>query len=190
MKNKDVIREAIFALRKNIPPSKRKSDAEKLQQKFIDLPEFFAAKVVALYVGRDDEVDTRPIIREALRQGKTVILPRVAGGGIEWRAIDNLDELEMGPYNIPQPKITNPTIDVKEAPLLLAPGVAFDLKGGRLGYGKGYYDRSLTGYQGKVAAVAYPCQIIDEIPLDAWDVKVDILLTPDDQKEASHPPSI
>lgn len=132
---------------------------------------------VFAYCSVGSEASTRALLRAALDEGKALYLPRCQSGG-RMRAVRvrGLSELTPGRFGIPEPMGGE---ELKgEADLNIVPGLAFDRRGGRLGYGGGYYDRFLSGHRCPAAALAYPCQVIGRVPLEAHDVPVDYIITP------------
>ncbi len=140
-----------------------------------------------LYVDYHGEVGTFTLIEDALINGKAVYLPKVHEGFNEARMdfyrIASSYELVDGPLGIPEP-IPNVEKcfsyeDFKDEKLLMiVPGVAFDLNGNRLGYGKGYYDNYLKDKPNIVTVgVCFSMQLKDEIPADESDVKLDLIVT-------------
>jgi 5-formyltetrahydrofolate cyclo-ligase len=120
-----------------------------------------------------DEVDTRELVRDALRE-KAVLLPYVAQERIYAGAITDLDDLSRGPYGTLEPATKRPAAEID---LVLVPGVAFDRSRHRLGYGKGYYDAFLRGVPAVKVGVAFARQIVPSIPAEAHDVQMDIVVT-------------
>lgn len=156
-----------------------------IQGKLNSLPEFLAASTVLFYVDVRSEVRTREAIRDALLQGKKVVVPFCLTGELGLFYLDSMDELESGAYAILEPrtelrenrdKICSPeAID-----LVIVPGIAFDARGGRIGYGRGYYDRLLVRLRSAVptVALAYDCQVLpNELPLDGRDILMDKIVT-------------
>lgn len=132
---------------------------------------------VFVYFAVGSEVDTLPLIKAALSDGKALYLPRCVKRG-DMRAIRtlSLDELRPGRYGIPEPAGEH---ELDASPdLCIAPGLAFDIAGGRLGYGGGYYDRYLAKYRPHTAALAYQCQMIASVPVQAHDMRMDNIITP------------
>lgn len=110
---------------------------------------FYRAGSLLCYVSYGSELDTRELIREALRLGKEVYVPRVGENRrMDFFQIGALEELQPGFHGIPEPPETARIYmgEREERALMLMPGVAFDLYGNRLGYGGGYYDRYLASH--------------------------------------------
>ncbi|MDR2156683.1 MAG: 5-formyltetrahydrofolate cyclo-ligase [Clostridiales Family XIII bacterium] len=102
------------------------------------------AGVLFTYVGRNDEIDTLPLIEQALAEGKRVCAPAVRGGGVmDAKEIASVDDLTLGAMNLIEPCGSCPPIEPQEIELVLVPCISCDPCGNRLGYGGGYYDRYL-----------------------------------------------
>ncbi len=146
-------------------------------QRFVATEEFADAERMALYCGFKNEVLTDHIFSEAKRQGKTLYYPRVDTEGLTFHRVDSLKELSPGSHDIPEPSTQNHSMPPEELHCIVIPGVAFDIRGARLGYGKGYYDRTLKDTGARKVALAFDFQVVDFIPLQSWDVRVDCIVT-------------
>lgn len=148
-----------------------------LQRRFLDLPEFQAARTLALYAPIHREVDTAAVAAAALAAGKTVLYPAVVGDDLKFCPVADLGELAPGRYGIPEPG--GEGCDPAQADLIVVPGVAFDLCGRRIGYGKGYYDRALHRLEGsgKLVAFCFDFQLLQEIVGEPHDVTMDLIVT-------------
>lgn len=139
------------------------------------------AESVLLYAPLDGELDIWPLLGSALGAGKTVTLPRFDAGTCQYLACRVRDierDLELGRYGIREPRRHCEPVALNRLDFLLAPGVAFDLHGRRLGRGKGYYDRLLAEVRGRTCGVAFDEQIVDEVPVHPHDSDVNCILTP------------
>lgn len=161
------------------PEQKRKLDAA-IEAKVLGLREYAQAGTVFTYVSKSIEVDTTGIIRAALLNHKRVAVPRCVPGTreMEFHAINSMEDLEPGAFGVlePKPKAEN-LVDRGEKGLCIVPGLAFDPQGFRLGYGKGYYDRFLSGFQGKTVGICYLGCVQWNLPHGYYDRPVDILIT-------------
>jgi 5-formyltetrahydrofolate cyclo-ligase len=113
-----------------------------------------------------------------------VVVPYCVDGELELFHLENIDELEVGMYKILEPKaelrsLAEKNVPVEELDLIMVPGVAFDARGARMGHGKGYYDKLLEHARPDtpLVALAYECQLFDEIPTQAHDVFMDKIIT-------------
>ena len=135
----------------------------------MDMPEFKKAATIMFYVPFDGEVNTIEMIKLAKQLGKKITLPKILRSQKEIvpTLVECLDsQLELGPYNIRQPKEGAHALDVNALDMVIVPGVAFDEHNLRLGRGGGYYDRFLCQLSAHIPTVglAFDFQIVDQIP--------------------------
>lgn len=152
--------------------------------KFAALPEYAAARTVMCFVDVRTEVRTRQFLPEALTHDKRIVVPYCVEGELELFLLESMDELAVGMYKILEPKpelrgLPEKRVAVEELDLIMVPGVAFDRRGGRMGHGKGYYDKLLEHARPGVplVALAFECQLFDEIPTAPHDVFMDKIIT-------------
>ncbi len=132
------------------------------------------AKTVFVFVSTGEEPETRDFIARALGEGKTVAVPRCLPDGVmEARQINSLSELAAGMYGIPEPGDQAPPVRRCRIDFAVVPGICFDPDGGRLGKGKGYYDRYLQDFHGFKAGICPARRLVPSVPMDEWDVPVD-----------------
>jgi 5-formyltetrahydrofolate cyclo-ligase len=119
------------------------------------------------------------VFAEALAALKLVLYPAVCGEGLVFRRVLGLKGLQRGAFGISEPASSCEAYDPHEADLFVIPGVAFDLQGKRIGYGKGYYDKTLHSIegQGKLVGFCHDFQLVENIADEPHDVKMDILIT-------------
>lgn len=179
---KDEIRKAAHAARKS-QPDKDVVSAQ-ITDRVRSLPEYIAAKTVMYYIDVRDEARTRQALPEALQSDKKIVIPFCVDGELELFWLESMDELEEGAYRILEPKtelreVAEKRVPVEALDLILVPGVAFDRVGGRTGHGKGYYDKLLehARLETPLVALAFDCQIFDEIPMQAHDIYMDKVVT-------------
>lgn len=188
----DSIRERKDALRKqahaNRNAQENKDDlSRRIVGAFMSLPEYATAATVMFYIDVRSEVRTRHDLQLALESGKQVVVPWCnASGELELFRLASMDELELGMYRILEPKqelrgLPEKQVDVSELDLIMVPGVAFDRRGGRMGHGKGYYDKLLqhARLNTPLVALAFECQLFDEIPVADHDIFMDRVITED-----------
>ena len=166
---------------------KRREDASKIQaaemsvricERIISMSEYLRAKKILCYAALPDEVQTGGLLREILRSGRQLYLPRTRGSELEIAHMVDGTKLERGAYGILEP-VTDDLADITDMDLVLAPGVAFDREGNRLGYGKGYYDRLLKDCICTKVGLAYEMQLVDHIPSREGDIPMDKVITED-----------
>jgi len=125
------------------------------------------------------EVPTVRILGDALASGKILVMPRVTDndGGMEHIRVTNLELMQTGIWGIPEP-VGDMRVPVEEIELILVPGLAADLRGNRMGYGKGYYDRFLETAPQSIKAMLVPERFVyDSLPVKPHDVPVDYIVT-------------
>lgn len=181
IQEKKNIRNQILQHRESLDLYTRSQWDESIYNKLINSEAYKRANTIFAFVSFKSEVDTHKIIRYALEDGKTICVPRIESKqkGLEIFKIEDFEQLKKGYFGILEPVESCPEADSKELDLILMPGVAFDRQGGRLGYGAAFYDRFLSKLDKKVdkIALAYHFQILDNIPMDEHDVRIDGVIT-------------
>jgi 5,10-methenyltetrahydrofolate synthetase len=181
---KSEVRKSCLAQRATLGEEERKYKSRIIQQRLEDLPEFQKAQVVMLFLNFRDEVDTTALAQKTLDLNKKLILPRCAPKGIllPIEVKDLCEDIEPGVWGIREPKLNKGETDPSEIDLIVVPGAGFDLRGDRLGYGGGFYDRFFMRLNSLTPRVAlcFECQVIDEVPVDKHDVKMTMLITEND----------
>ena len=176
------IRNKILKIRNQISPDIRVEKDLHIRETLFSLPEFLSAKTVLFYVSFRSEVETLSLIRESLAMGKRVVLPKVdrANHVLTLYEIKNMNELSPGYMGIPEPDLPDERCAViEDIDLAIIPGAGFDLSGNRLGYGVGYYDGLLSQRTKniQIIALAYDEQLVDSIPAEKHDVRVNLIVT-------------
>jgi 5-formyltetrahydrofolate cyclo-ligase len=193
---KKALRTQFKTIRRSFPPEEQRARDEAILKKLTALKEYQQASLILTYVSTAIEVDTHRLIRQALQEGKKVAVPWCVPGKVDMKfyLIDRLEDLEPGSFGVLEPvpgrhrelKGTVNEKDLKESFCVL-PGLGFDLCGYRLGYGKGYYDRFLSGYPGVTAGVCYTACLKTQLPHGRYDRMMDILVTEKFTKRFSAP---
>ncbi|MFF2911825.1 5-formyltetrahydrofolate cyclo-ligase [Paenibacillus sp. NPDC057934] len=148
---------------------------------------------IMAYVSFRSELNTRPLLTRAWEAGCEVLLPRVvpSSGAMTLHRVTSWEELSVGTYGIMEPTAAGEDagtmVSSKLPAAVFVPGLAFDIRGGRLGYGRGYYDRLRSSWETSglcegVATplwigLAYDMQIVEEVPMDDHDAIMDMLIT-------------
>jgi 5-formyltetrahydrofolate cyclo-ligase len=179
---KKAIRKEILKIRDNIPLKIKSEKDELLKEQLFLMSEFLSAKTILFYASFRSEVDTYSMIKESLKMGRKVVLPRVdkQKHALVLYELKDMKELTPGYMGIPEPSVSDERIvDINEIDLVIIPGAAFDYSGNRLGYGAGYYDILLSHRKKRtpVIALAYEEQLVDSIPAEEHDVRVDMIVT-------------
>jgi 5-formyltetrahydrofolate cyclo-ligase len=176
---KSDLRKAALALRDTLPAAARQAAAEAVAARAFPLP-ITPGAIVSGYMPLKSEFNPLPLMRKLAAAGAALALPVVAGRGksLIMRAYEFGQELDVGVWGIREPKPDAPEV----APdILLMPLAAFDRRGGRIGYGAGYYDVTINALRGRksVAAVglAYAAQEGPSVPTTERDATLDLVLT-------------
>ena len=181
---KQRLREERLAAREVLSEQERSVLDDRITQKLLATSEYAEATTVLTYVSVSSEVSTRMFIECALRDGKTVAVPRcLPGHCLEFVAIVSLEQLVAAPFNLLEPAKELPAVteDQKNNSICIVPALLVDTKGYRLGYGAGFYDRFLSTYPGKKICLAYQQNLSRTmLPHTAFDVAVDLVITESD----------
>ncbi len=164
-------------MEKNLAAEKSRRIAERVQT----LTAWKQAKTVLAYLPCQNETDASILLRAALREGKTAAVPVSDPETLGMLAAELSDfaELAPGAYGILEPKTVVP-IAPERLELVLVPGIAFDRSGGRIGFGKGYYDRFLKKTNAKTVALCYAFQLVPDCFLESEDYPMDYIVTEDE----------
>jgi 5-formyltetrahydrofolate cyclo-ligase len=151
---------------------------------FMLLPEYSTAETVMFYAHVGSEVRTRDELAAAAQGKKRVVVPYCAAGRLHLFHLQDINELETGTYGILEPRQSlrsdvKKSLEVQAVDLFMVPGVAFDRQGGRLGVGKGYYDKLLqhARHDALLVGLAFECQLFDQLPRELHDVIMDRVIT-------------
>ena len=178
---KQRLREERLASREALSEQERSVLDDRITQKLLATSEYAEATTVLTYVSVLSEVSTRMFIECALRDGKTVAVPRcLPGHCLEFVAIASLEQLVAASFNLLEPAKELPALteDQKNNSVCIVPALLVDAKGYRLGYGAGFYDRFLSTYPGKKICLAYQQNLSRTmLPHTALDVAVDLVIT-------------
>lgn len=175
------LREQVRARVKNLTPATRRIGSLELCARLRAQRVWQASNTVLLFAPLPDEPDIWPLLAEALAAHKVVALPSFVAATntyVARRVIDPTRDLIVGKFGIREVAELSPEMELNQLDLVLAPGVAFDLHGRRLGRGKGFYDRLLAGVRGTKCGVAFDEQLVDAVPVGPLDIPLNCILTP------------
>ena len=176
METKKDIRKRVLANRDDIDKKEWEEKSRKIQKQVITHPFFLESNVIYCYVDYRNEVGTECIIKKAWESGKQVAVPKVEGKEISFYYISDFSDLKEGFRQIREPDVQFPANE--NHALVIMPGVAFDKSRNRIGYGKGFYDRFMDKHPTyRTIALAFECQMLDEIEADIFDYRPEILIT-------------
>lgn len=180
---KSFLRKEVLGKRDSIPPEVRRTKNRLLLEHLLTLAEVREATSIFLFASFRTEVDTMAMIGQFLSEGKRIFLPVVdrENHRLVLYEIRNMEELSAGYMGIPEPSVRTDErlIAIDDIDLAIIPGAAFDERGNRIGYGGGYYDILLSGLKKRIPiiAVAYEEQIVESVPSEPHDIRVDIIVT-------------
>ncbi|GEM_PF-24923 len=178
------LRKEVLLERNKLTPEEIAKKSRTIAEKLFSLDEFIKAKTILFFASFGTEVETQSLIGKSLIQGKRVILPRVNKDKkkLDLYEIKDLKKLIPGSYGIPEPDPSQATlIEPEEIDLVIVPGIVFDEKGNRIGYGGGYYDRLLRKIsrykKTSFIGVAFDFQVRQTIPQEAVDRQLNFVVT-------------
>jgi 5-formyltetrahydrofolate cyclo-ligase len=177
------IRKNILSIRNNLNDFEISEKSSKVTNKLISMKEFKKSETVFIYMDFKKEVKTDQIIKILFDENKQVVVPWTDTVNTEIipMKITNLEnDLTISSFGYLEPKKENAIeVKVEDIDLIIVPGVVFDEKLNRIGFGKGYYDKVLIRKRESTPAIAiaYEFQVLDEIPHEAHDVKMDFIIT-------------
>lgn len=179
---KEAQRLQVLETRRNISPDERGRSSSVIWSGLARLAGFDSASPLAGYISYGEEVETAGQIAGLLDRGRRIAVPAMGApdGRPAFSVIHSWQELSSNALGILEPRrehlrIVSPHV----IPFFIIPGVAFDLRGNRLGYGLGFFDRALRGVSANalLVALAFEAQIVDDVPVDSHDLPVDIIVT-------------
>lgn len=182
--SKQDIRSRYLSIRDSLSTEDRIQKSRKIWENFKNDLIYQKAQAVLVYMDYRSEVMTTGLVEELLKDSaKRVFAPKVEGMHINFYEIKSLEELESGYQGIREPKESperkfSREMANKMRTVILIPGAVFDRQRGRMGYGKGFYDRFLSSYQGIYGvALAFSCQIAKMVPMENHDKRPDMVVT-------------
>ena len=170
---KESIKKNILEARNSLSPNQIKEKSRVIKRNLLDMEQFQNAGVIHCYISKGSEVFTHYLMSEL---GKTWIIPCLQNNSLKSCKFDGFQDLRKGNFGILEPKKIE-IFPEEKIELVIVPGIAFDTRGYRLGYGKGYYDRFLKNLNAIKIGLAYDFQIVNNVPEEKHDVKVDGIIT-------------
>lgn len=174
---KEELRKSVLEKRLALPEDKIHLLSKPIEEKLIRHSLWSACEKIGLYSPVKNEVETKLLFMQALERGFSVYFPRVEQG-LRFYEVNEPSDLQKGAWGIPEPKDSCvPLEKPQDLELIVVPGIVFDKKGHRLGYGKGFYDHFLKDFPNQTVGLAYDFQVLEELPADAWDVRLKKIIT-------------
>ena len=173
--NKTELRRMIREQKRAMSPAEIEEKSRKLGELLRQSEAYKNARSIYGYLPYNQEVRTTEMLRQAQLEGKRVAVPKCYGDEMRFIWLDDLDRVEKGYANIPEPIDDGPIADDPDA-LVLMPGLAFDPQGHRIGYGGGFYDKFLAKQMHPTLALCYDFQMLDHLQTEEFDIPVDTVL--------------
>ncbi len=165
-------------VRRSIPPGERAALEAAVAGRLLALPEVTAAGTILVFYSFGSEVGTRYIAVRLHDRGARLLLPYLDEGAMEAAEVRPGDDLPVTDYGPREPS-RRVAVEPAEVDVVVAPGLAFDRRGARLGYGGGHYDRYLARLGGRAVRIGlgFSVQLVDEVPTEPRDELLDVVVT-------------
>ena len=178
---KEKLRARVLTTREALELDQVEIGGQAILERVLGLRQYRQASLIHSYISsKENEVDTRELIEISLEQGKRVVVPVLEQGKktMAHALIESLNELVAGPWGLvqPDPAKANWLEEQAVIDLVVVPGIAFDRRGHRIGFGGGYYDRFLADLQAVKLGLCYDDLVLQEIPNESHDVPMDIVV--------------
>jgi len=177
------MRKQVLAKRDLLEIRDRHEKSAAITERILSMPGMDSWKTLFVYVNFRSEVETLQLIQRCLEKDKRVVVPLVDSAQstmIALQVTDLEEDLQPGYFEIPEPDPAKTSrVDGKEIDVIVLPGSVFDIEGGRLGYGGGYYDRFLVNDAPQACRIglAFELQVVPAVPLEPHDQRLDYLVT-------------
>lgn len=181
--SKDNIRKSMLLMRNSMKNEEVTLKSEKIIETLLKLPIIKTSNNIMIYMSFNNEVDTFRLLKELKKQKKKVIAPlcNMNNKTITPYEVNDLDkDFVKSKYGFLEPnKEKLNKVNISDIEVIIVPGVAFDVKGNRIGFGAGFYDRFLNNKKNDTVTIslAYDYQIVDLIPNDKFDIPIDFIIT-------------
>lgn len=173
---KSELRDRIRSQKLAMTDAEIRQKSQTLAALFFETEYYCNAKTIYGYIGFNQEVRTLPILEQAIRDGKQVAIAKCYGKEMVFIRMDDLSLIQKRSFGLPEPIADSPVAEDKTA-LVLMPGLAFDSRGHRIGYGGGYYDRFLSQEsQHPTVALCFDFQVLEHLQTEEFDIPVDLVL--------------
>jgi 5-formyltetrahydrofolate cyclo-ligase len=177
------LRREVGALRDALPAEERRRAAGAIHDRALaEIARIETPATVMAFWSFGSEVPTAPLIERLSRRGDRVALPRIVDGDLQARLYRPGDPVTETSFGAKEPA-RGSVLDPGDIDVVLTPGLAFDRRGYRVGYGKGYYDRFLarTGAEATRLALCFAVQVLEDVPIASFDLPVDVIVTEEER---------
>jgi 5-formyltetrahydrofolate cyclo-ligase len=180
---KRTLRHQLTQRRDHLSPSKREQAAQTVVTRIASLADYQRADTVLTYMSFGSELSTADLVQRILQDGKQLVLPRMVGKRLTLhRVSDPETDTVPGCWGIPEPTANLKEVAARDISLFLLPGLGFDIDGGRIGYGRGFFDRLLADSNGIRAGIGYDEQLLPAVPMAPWDQRLNWVITPSETR--------
>lgn len=179
METKDEIRSRLLAHRMLLSPEAVETASRRVWRSLFDLNVLEDKRCIALYSPFRNEIGIQGLFSSLQAAGKTLYFPRIEGQKLKFIEVDRWSKLKLGTWGILEPPPGGREEALERLEVVVVPGVAFDEEGYRLGFGKGYYDRTLANFRGIMIGLAYDFQIVPSFLREKDDLQCHVVLTED-----------
>lgn len=178
MVTKNEQRRYLRKLRNELTGEEVAEKSSAISERLVSMDTYKSASTVMLYLSAKNEVDTISLVKKALSDEKKVVVPvtNISDNTLTLSYLDSMEDLCEGAFGIPEPRVVKVCPD-SSIELVIVPGLGFDQSGGRIGYGKGYYDRVFARLDAVKTALCYDFQLIDKVCTEEHDVAMDFIIT-------------
>ncbi len=177
--DKSCARKFFLAQRKSLTREEIELFSARLSKSLCSLNEFKDADTLLFYYPTQNEPELFLAMETGIKMGKSIAFPISMPDTLtlDFRCVNSLSELKPGTYKIMEPSEDAPIAVFTQRSLCVVPALAFDERGFRLGYGKGYYDRFLPSFPGKSVGLFFDGFLCKDLPTDTTDIAVDLLIS-------------
>ena len=177
---KDTLRQSLIQTRNSLSADFISDASQKICLSLFQIPELTSANSIAVYAAFQNEASLT--LYYSKPDFKTFYFPKFRNNTYGFSVVEDAEtQLTPGQFGVLEPldelKWYNPDELQKRIDVWLIPGVGFDNSGNRLGRGKGYYDRLLANTSGHKIGIGFECQLVNKVPAENWDIKMDIIVT-------------
>jgi 5-formyltetrahydrofolate cyclo-ligase len=177
---KEELRRAARRIRDAIDPEQAREAAERAAEHLLALPGLAGVRRVGLFASVGSELGSAPAALRLRARGVELAYPRVLVGArrLEFHLVASEAALAPGAFGIPEPATDAPVAPVRSIDAFVVPGLAFDAGGARVGWGRGYYDRTLVAAPDQLRiGYCFDCQLVEHVPRDRDDLPVHVIVT-------------
>ncbi|MFK8138498.1 MAG: 5-formyltetrahydrofolate cyclo-ligase [Bdellovibrionales bacterium] len=169
--------------RSNMAAGARSRATKLIGDSLLEIISNYPGATIAGYRSIDSELNLDQFYKEALKT-HSLVFPKVEQDILSFYKVNSMSEFQTGSFGVLEPLVgENSKHSLENIDLILVPGIAFDKKGNRLGWGKAFYDKTLNCNTVLKLGVGFQCQVVEKLPVDSWDRRMDLIVTESDTIE-------